>query len=134
MLFNIYCGVCSSYMYVTCSTLINMSITVSARKMIAYQIYHPCNPELLVNTSLDVDDDPDVCCLLHLYLSIYRPFRAFICDIDRPPEKCYSVAAIEPSLKIKVATFRVTYLNIPQISASNSSPFFSYRPIKSGLH
>ena len=41
---------------------------------------------------------------MEIYLNVVRPFRAFIRDIDRPPEKCYSVAAIEPSLKIKVAT------------------------------
>ena len=33
-----------------------------------------------------------------------RPFRAFIRDIDRPRQKRYSVAAIEPRPKIKAAT------------------------------
>ena len=36
--------------------------------------------------------------------TIYRPFRTFIRDIDRPSEKSYRIATINPSLKIEVAT------------------------------
>ena len=44
------------------------------------------------------------CPLIQNHAYVYRPFRAFIRDIDRPWEKRYTVAAIEPRPKIKAAT------------------------------
>ena len=73
----------------------------------------------------------NVMCALNRH-NVYRPFCAFIRDIDRPLEKLYSVAAIEPRAKNKSCYLKQD--NLPKYPPNNSSPLFIHPPIKSRFH